>query len=120
MSPEQMPDIVNDDEIVNVEEDHELTEMIRGQQELIKAETERRTAKYMKKHAREIKRLRAHGEKCLLEENKEGYIYAIGKLRTLIGKPVTRDVLESMYQTSIDEVLRIIENFQAAKESQEQ
>ncbi|CAL9973971.1 hypothetical protein VPHD479_0176 [Vibrio phage D479] len=113
-------EIIEDADIRNVEDDEQVEEYAQQMQAERAAMVEKQTNRYMRKNAREIKRLRAHAEKCLLDENKEGYIYAVGKLRKIIGKEVSRDVLETMYETSLEEVVKIIQNFQEAKSQQEQ
>lgn len=69
-----------------------------------------RAAKILKKNSREIKRLTKHAEKCLLELNKDGYVYAIGKVRTIIRKPLTTKELESMYEDSVKRLIEIVSN----------
>lgn len=97
------------------EYDQEITDHIEEQANKRKEMVEKLAHKRIKKMSREIKRLEKHAQACLLADNKEGYIYSIGKLRGIINKPVTRDVMESLYKTSREEALKIIASFEAAK-----
>lgn len=107
-------DINKDTDIVEMTEDREVLdhiEKLRIEREaIIKKEAERR----VKKHHREIKRLRKHAEACLLANNKQGYIYSVAKLRTITGNTVSDDILETLWTTSREEVLRIINSYSSA------
>lgn len=103
------------DDIAAAEEDQELMDFVEAQAKERERLVQKQADKYMRKHRREIRRLEKHAEKTLLEGNKEGYIYAIGKLRTLIGKDVSRDVLESLWKTSREQVLTIAHSYAEAK-----
>lgn len=76
---------------------------------------EKRAAKILKKNKREIDRLQKHAEECLFSLNREGYIYAIGKIRTIIRHPLSHDALGALYDTSVE---RLIELANEAIESQ--
>ncbi|CAM0044558.1 hypothetical protein VPHF86_0098 [Vibrio phage F86] len=78
-------------------------------------EIEKEANRRVRKNKREIARLRKHAEACLFSENKEGYIYAIGKLREFTGNPVSRDVLETLWETSHEQVVKIATSFAEAK-----
>lgn len=73
-----------------------------------------RADKILKKNRREIDRLKLHAEKCLFELNREGYIYAIGKIRTIIRKPLDQESLGALYDTSVERLIAL------AKEAAEQ
>ena len=68
---------------------------------------EKRAAKILKKNKREIDRLTKHAEKCLFEMNREGYIYAIGKVRTIIRNPMSHEALGALYDTSIERLIEL-------------
>lgn len=69
---------------------------------------QKRAQKVLTKNKAEIKRLEALGHKALFECNREAYIYAVGKIRKIIGKPTTDDVLEMLWRSSRDQVAEII------------
>ncbi|MGL4521366.1 MAG: DUF2654 domain-containing protein [Bacilli bacterium] len=73
----------------------------------MRAIADKRARKIIKKHKKEIDRLKSHAEKCLYEMNKPGYIYAIGKIRKIIRKPLGDDVLEVLYTTSLERIIEI-------------
>lgn len=75
--------------------------------ELIKL-GQKRAQKVLTKNKQEIKRLETLGKEALLKGNKDTYIYAIGKIRNIIGKPTTDDVLEILWKTSREQVIEII------------
>lgn len=78
-----------------------------GGEDPFKEEAMRRARKILRKHRFELRRLEKHAQKCLLELNKEGYIYAIGKIRTIIRQPLSREQLEELYESSVNTVLSI-------------
>ncbi|AGN30118.1 hypothetical protein VPFG_00116 [Vibrio phage nt-1] len=115
---QETPDLLQDDEIVDVVdvvEDQEVLDYLDEMQLRRKALIEKEAQRRIKKNSREIKRLRKHAEKCLIEDNKDGYIYAIRKLRSITGQPVADDVLETLWKTSRDQVLTIIRSFAESK-----
>lgn len=73
-------------------------------------EAKKRADKILKKNRRELKRLQNHAYKCLMELNKEGYIYSIGKFRTIIKKPADRKTLEMLYETSVASVIELVKD----------
>lgn len=95
----------------SLDEDKELTEqindMLSGRQEEIK----RKVNKMVRKHRRELKRLRILGENALINGNEEQYIYSIGKIRSLVGMQVPDDILRTMYKTSRERVLQLIDDY---------
>ncbi|MGL5306478.1 MAG: DUF2654 domain-containing protein [Aeromonas veronii] len=68
---------------------------------------EKRAAKILKKNSREINRLQKHAEECLYTMNREGYIYAIGKIRTIIRKPLSDEALGVLFDTSIERLIEL-------------
>lgn len=83
-------------------EDQDVVEReLEARNEAIKKLAEKQSAKYLNKHKAEIKRLRLHAEDSLHTNNKEAYIYAIQKLRSLtMQKPVDRQILEGLWTSS--------------------
>ena len=68
---------------------------------------EKRAAKILKKNKREIDRLQKHAEECLFSMNREGYIYAIGKIRTIIRKPLSHEALGVLFDTSVERLIEL-------------
>ncbi|QAX98607.1 hypothetical protein AsFcp4_185 [Aeromonas phage AsFcp_4] len=90
----------NIDQLID-QDQKEINEAKEREQALIKSMVEKKSKKYLAKHGKEIKRLREHAEECLHVCNKDGYIYAIEKLRVLtMQKPIERSVLESLWLSS--------------------
>ncbi|AUE22571.1 hypothetical protein Ah1_00030 [Aeromonas phage Ah1] len=106
-------------ESVIAEDQREIEEAKEREQAAIKSMVEKKSKKYLAKNRKEIERLRLHAEECLHVCNKDGYIYAIEKLRVLtLQKPIARDVLESLWMSSkqrYDEL--VMEAYQKVKES---
>ncbi|AGB07076.1 hypothetical protein [Vibrio phage XZ1] len=115
---QEKPDLLKDDEIVDVVDDQEVQEYLEQINAQRRALIEKEAKRRIKKNSREIKRLRKHAEKCLIEENKAGYIYAIRKLRSITGQTVGDDVLETLWETSREQVLTIVRSFAEAKAGQ--
>lgn len=93
----------------SLDEDKELTDhlnnMLSNKQEQIK----RKVNKMVRKHRREMKRLRILGENALINGKEEQYVYAIGKIRSLVGMNIPDDILHTMYKTSRERVLQLID-----------
>lgn len=68
---------------------------------------DKRAKKILKKHKREIDRLKSHAEDCLYNLNRDGYIYAIGKIRTIIRKPMSHEALGALYDTSVERIIEL-------------
>ncbi|AFN37300.1 hypothetical protein VH12019_00333 [Vibrio phage VH1_2019] len=115
---QEKPDLLKDDEIVDVVEDQEVLDYLDELQAQRRALVEKEAHRRIKKNSREIKRLHKHAEKCLIEGNKAGYVYAIGKLRSITGQTVGDDVLETLWKTSREQVLTIARSFAEAKAGQ--
>jgi len=107
--------LLNDDEINEFSADPEVLEFIEQQnkerKELIEKEANRR----IRKNKREIKRLHSHAQQCLIDGNKAGYMYAINKLRVISGHPVSNDILETLWKTSREQVIKIATSFAEAQ-----
>lgn len=93
-----------DKELQAAIEDVELTQQINDTLDQATEYARKAAQKRIKKQSREIARLRERAELALLTNEKEPYIYAIGKLRAIIDKPVSRDVLETLWTTSREQV----------------
>lgn len=72
------------------------------------AEGERKAAKIVRKHRREIRRLQQVAEKAIIEGNRESYVYAIGKLRDIYRQPYNEGMLHVMYETTRQTVLSML------------
>lgn len=75
----------------------------------LQEEAQKRADKILKKHKREISRLKGLYEESLLSGNKEQFIYALGKLRGIYKQSTERGVLEYCYETSRKAMFKIIE-----------
>lgn len=76
--------------------------------DLLEQEAIKKANKIIKKNKRELQRLQKHAEKCLLELNKVGYIYSVGKIRTIIRQPMTDEQLSMMYETSVQSLVEMV------------
>lgn len=98
--------IVNDN--VNVEqEDEELTAYINENIEKLQNDAKIRLMKVMRKNRREIKRLNDHATECLISNNKDGYKYAINKIRSIAGLS-DNNQLDVLWETSRERVIQLI------------
>lgn len=76
--------------------------------ELIKL-GQKRAIKVLTKNKKEIKRLEILAKESLAYGNEDSYIYAIDKIRKIVGKPaLPDDIARTMWKTSRDQVLEII------------
>ena len=114
MTP-SIPDLEHDEEILEAVADQEVMDYIDGLQESRKKIIEKEANKRIKKNRREISRLRKHAENCLIDDNKAGYMYSIGKLRKITGQVVSEEVLETLYKTSREQVIAIATSFAEAR-----
>jgi ribosome recycling factor len=111
-----MVDLEKDGDILEITEDASVIEHIDNIQEERQALLKKQANKIIRKNRREIKRIRKHAENCLFDNNKEGYIYSIGKLRKLTGNVVSTPILESLWKTSREEIIKIASSFQSARD----
>ena len=81
--------------------------------ERMMAEATKQAQKRLKKHRKEIERLKKHAEKCLAENNFFGYSYAIKKLRDIYKQPYTEDLIKSMWNTSRQALFDLVKEAQA-------
>lgn len=67
--------------------------------------------KYLKKHQREIKRLKDHIENAIFELDVDKYEYAINKLKSFYRqKPLTRKEAEDSFKATVENVATIIKS----------
>lgn len=74
----------------------------------INAEANKRVKQILKKNRFEIKRLKTLAEKAIIEDNKDSYIYAIGKFRTIYKQPHTPELLEAMWISTRNTILSML------------
>ncbi|QHJ78893.1 MAG: hypothetical protein [Caudoviricetes sp.] len=72
----------------------------------------KRLQKQLKRNKREIERLGLLAKEALINNNKDSYLYAIGKVRKLVGKPVSDDIMDSLWVTSRERVVQMIQEAQ--------
>lgn len=107
-------DLTSGAEQLSEDYDQELLEM----QERLQAQAEKQAAKHLRKHGRELKRLKKHAEKALLTNNKEQYMYAIDKLRVFYKqKALPTDVMSVMFETSRAQIVDMAKAMQNATNS---
>jgi len=63
----------------------------------------------LKRNGREIKRLKNHAGKCLMENRFDGYAYAIKKLRDIYKQPYNDELIRTMWNTSRQSLLDIVQ-----------
>lgn len=80
------------------------------QEEYVAKEVKARVDKILKKNKREIKRLKQWAETCIFKGNKDGYIYAISKLRSIYKQPaLTKDEADVMWNSTYNAIKDTIE-----------
>lgn len=62
----------------------------------------------LKRNGREIKRLKNHAGKCLMENRFDGYAYAIKKLRDIYKQPYNDELIRTMWDTSRQSLFDIV------------
>lgn len=80
--------------------------------EKVQAELEAKAAKkadkILRKNAREIARLKRWAEQAIIDDNRDAYIYAIGKLRDIYKQPHTPELLAAMWVSTRQTVLSML------------
>lgn len=80
--------------------------------EKVQAELEAKAAKkadkILRKNAREIARLKRWSEQAIIDDNRDAYIYAIGKLRDIYKQPHTPELLAAMWVSTRQTVLSML------------
>lgn len=74
----------------------------------LEAKANKKAEKILRKNSKEISRLKLWAEKAIIDDNKEAYIYAIGKLRDIYKQPYTKDLLSAMWVSTRKTVLSMI------------
>lgn len=87
-------------------------------QERIESSARNRADKLIRKNKRELDRLKKHAGECLLEDNFQGYSYAIKKLRDFYRQPYTDELILQMWNSSVDAMIDIAKNHAAKLKAQ--
>ena len=74
----------------------------------LEAKAAKKAEKILRKNAREIERLKLWAEKAIIDDNRDAYIYAIGKLRDIYKQPHTPELLSAMWISTRQTVLSIL------------
>lgn len=98
-------------------EDSELTEQINKTLSANEEAAEKLANRKIRKNKREISRLNDLATCALIANKKHSYIYAIGKLRSFINKPLAADVLETLWKTSRESYEEIRDGRNLSKEA---
>lgn len=108
MLPDYDVDLSTGDEELSSMYDQDLIEL----QENMAKQAEKKAAKHLKTHGREIKRLKKHAERALFTNNPDQYMYAIDKLRVLYKqKMLPKDAMMVMFATSRAQVVDMAKSF---------
>ncbi|UOX40431.1 hypothetical protein UGMREWDR_CDS0114 [Aeromonas phage GomatiRiver_11] len=104
-------DLTEDETTLSDHYDIDMMEL----QERLQEQAEKKAAKHLKKHGRELKRLKKHAERALFANNREQYMYAIDKLRVLYKqKALPTDVMSVMFDTSRAQIVDMAKAFNSA------
>lgn len=79
-------------------------------QEKMMQQATKQAQKILKKNKREIERLKKHAGECLIKNEYFGYSYAIKKLRDFYKQPYNEDLIKSMWDSSRQAMLDIVEH----------
>lgn len=74
----------------------------------LEAKAAKKAEKILRKNAREIERLKLWAEKAIIDDNRDAYIYAIGKLRDIYKQPHTPELLSAMWVSTRQTVLSML------------
>lgn len=74
----------------------------------LEAKAAKKAGKILRKNAREIERLKLWAEKAIIDDNRDAYIYAIGKLRDIYKQPHTPELLSAMWVSTRQTVLSML------------
>lgn len=74
----------------------------------LEAKAAKKAEKILRKNAREIARLKRWAEKAIIDDNRDAYIYAIGKLRDIYKQPHTPELLAAMWVSTRQTVLSML------------
>lgn len=101
--------LAEDDECISVEDEIDYQFDATAIQERMMADARKKADKILRKNKREIARLKKHAGECLIKNNYYGYQYAIKKLRDYYKQPYNEELIKSMWNTSRQSLLDIIE-----------
>lgn len=79
-------------------------------QDKLMLDAQKKADKLIRKNKRELKRLKAHAGECVINNNYDGYAYAIKKLRKFYKQPCNDDVISIMWKTTREQMFNIINN----------
>ena len=96
-----------ENETVGAEEDLEYTKQINEMLSVAEKAASKEAHRRVKKNQKEITRLNNWATQALISNHKERYIYAISKLRKMINKEVSDDILETLWKTSREQYEKI-------------
>lgn len=74
----------------------------------LEAKAAKKAEKILRKNAREIERLKLWAEQAIIDDNRDAYIYAIGKLRDIYKQPHTPELLSAMWISTRQTVLSML------------
>ena len=94
---------------MNMKSEQEIDNQVKEAELRLQEQAVDQAFEHLRKNDKEIKRLKALAETALFEDNKESYIYAIGKLRVLYKQPeLSNEVLEMQYRTTRQTIIDMI------------
>ena len=74
----------------------------------LEAKAAQKAEKILRKNSREIARLKRWAEQAIIDDNRDAYIYAIGKLRDIYKQPHTPELLSAMWVSTRQTVLNML------------
>ncbi|WWD11751.1 hypothetical protein CPL00151_CDS0173 [Escherichia phage Delraymugoa] len=74
----------------------------------LEAKASKKAEKILRKNSREIARLKLWAEQAIIDDNRDAYIYAIGKLRDIYKQPHTPELLSAMWISTRQTVLSML------------
>ena len=74
----------------------------------LEAKAAKKAEKILRKNSREIARLKRWAEQAIIDDNRDAYIYAIGKLRDIYKQPHTPELLAAMWVSTRQTVLSML------------
>lgn len=74
----------------------------------LEANAAKKAEKILRKNSREIARLKRWAEQAIIDDNRDAYIYAIGKLRDIYKQPHTPELLSAMWISTRQTVLSML------------
>lgn len=74
----------------------------------LEAKAAKKAEKILRKNSREIARLKRWAEQAIIDDNRDAYIYAIGKLRDIYKQPHNPELLSAMWVSTRQTVLSML------------